>query len=136
MNDADRLSAEFCKNFELLNWHDSQLLGFSVTELSRSHRVSLDIRWVQRSNIEEKVGKVIFNECTYMILDLDLDGKMVCSDSIACGICQINSALKGQLQSEKFKFEPGRLNDFYHFTIELIPPGGEMHIFAKSFEVE
>ena len=128
------MSQEVCDQFERLRWHDSKLMGIHVRTVDNTHEINMAIQWVPRSGDNWIESKVLFSNCTYIMADLDLGGKTLCSDSIACGVCSIDSELKARIQREQFKFEPGHLDEFFHFTIELIQPGGEIHIFAKSFE--
>jgi hypothetical protein len=66
---------------------------------------------------------------------LDLDGKYVCGDSIATAFCSKDSDLKSQIETNQLKYEKSPLAQYYHFSIELIPPGGKFDIFAKDFKI-
>ncbi len=135
MSEKSLLVDDICNQFEKLRWHDSKLKEFRLYEVANRDEVSIEILWVPVSGNDWTAGKVIFSNCTYLINDMDLDGKRLCADSIACGICEIDSELKHRLIREQFPLEPRHLDDFLHFNIHLIDPGGDIHIFAKSFEV-
>ena len=136
-NDHHRL---ICERFNDLHWHDSELIGVQVqrNENNNTDDVHLNIRLLanaQLGNYVWKKARMVIKECTILKLDLDLDGKRVCSDQIALATCAAESTLKAQIEQKQLKSEVRPLSEYLHFRILFIPPGGEINIFAKDFEL-
>lgn len=129
-----------CERFNSLHWHDSKLTNVQMLRNENSHTDDLHLSIKLLVNAEpgnyvwNKV-KIVIKECTILKLDLDLDGKRVCSDQIARAFCSTASSLKSQIEQEQLKAEVNPLLEYLHFSILLIPPGGEINIFAKDFEL-
>ena len=70
-----------------------------------------------------------------MELGVDLLGIRFTGGDIATAFCEGGAALKEELESRFFDLPQG--NDPYegilHFQMRLIPPGGEINVFARNF---
>jgi len=127
-----------CERFNGLCWHDSKLLAVQIRRSHDGHsdEVCLGLRMrVGPDGTPWKDATVRLKDCTLVMVDLDLVGKRVCSDSIAVAYCEKDSALKERIQRERLEREPNVLATFLHFCVSLIHPGGEINIFAKDFEL-
>jgi hypothetical protein len=136
--DAEKNSLGTCDRFNGLCWHDSKLLGAQIVRSrdGRNDELCLDVRLrVGPDGTGWKKATVRLTECTLVMVDLDLAGKRVCSDSIAVGYCEKDSALKERIRRERLPREPHALAAFFHFCVSLVPPGGEINAFAKDFEL-
>jgi hypothetical protein len=78
-------------------------------------------------------ANIVFKGSTYIVLDVDLDGKRVCADDISGAECHASSQLIRALseRNPRDSFE-----GYLHFEIYLIPPGGKINILAKDFVAE
>jgi hypothetical protein len=135
---------KICDNFNKYDFHDSKLISFKLIrkELGNGF-ISEDICFtlkllerMQEGRTQLTNAKLILKDCRIIKMDIDLVGKRLCADDIANAKCEINSDLKSSLQSGYLKYEEGALNDYLHFNITLIPPGGTIDILAKKFELE
>ena len=118
--------------FNGLPWHDSQLLGVTISASAEEEKQSVVLDLAFRAGREWRVTAATFRECTIVQLDLDLDGMRVCGHSINTARCLRESPLKEQLTRTKLKYEDNPLDDYYHFRIAMINPGGELNIVAKD----
>ncbi len=96
---------EICARFNSFDLHDSKLLSVHVVrnESGHSDDVLLDINlhpW--RGELNGKGAQLRFNDCTIIKLDLDLDGKRVCSDDIMCNVALSIRALSSVLRRSSF----------------------------------
>jgi hypothetical protein len=127
---------EKASEFAKLPWHDAKMLEVRLfrDNVLDQDNLACSIEFeMSRSSWRRAV--VSFRNCTIAKIDLDLDGKKVCADSISYATCGIESALKKSLEAGQLKNERSPLSDYYHFHITLVPPGGELNIFAKDFDV-
>ena len=130
------LRKETISEFAKLPWHDAKLLEVRVfrDKITDQDNLSCAIDFETVRNSWRR-AIVLFRNCTLVKMDIDLDGKKVCADSISRATCEINSPLKKSLEEEQLKSERNPLLDYYHFYIGLVPPGGGLNIFAKDFDV-
>jgi hypothetical protein len=71
-----------------------------------------------------------------------LESKRLCSDNVSQASCEKDSSIKSQIEEkisqEPLQIRPERerpLDEYYLFRIQLIPPGGEMIVVAKDFDL-
>lgn len=122
--------------FNDIPWHDSKFLGLSVFQ---DEKLGLDIVcWFLRlwQNDPRSLRKaiLIFEGATIVRTNLDLDGKRVVADDISDASCMSDSELKRQIEKELF-YEHYPLADYFHFQLNLVDPGGQISVFAKSFRL-
>lgn len=135
-----RSPEDICRRFNELHWHDSKLVGIHISRSGedRTDELYFQIELLtnpQPGNYQWESAKLKFMECTIIKLDLDLDGKYECSDDIWEAYCTKESSLKDQIKREQLKNEENPLAEYLHFRISLIPPGGEINLFARDFEL-
>jgi len=78
----------------------------------------------------------------YVRFTIDLESKRLCSDDISQASCEKDSPVKSKIEEkisqEPLQIRPDRerpLDEYYLFRIQLIPPGGEMIVVAKDFDL-
>lgn len=130
------LEKEKASEFTNQPWHDAKLLELRVFRDSvlNQDNLACTIEFETSRNFWRR-AVVSFRNCTIAKIDLDLDGKRVCADSIFSATCELESALKKSLEAEQLKNERSPLSDYYHFRILLVSPGGELNVFAKDFDI-
>ena len=79
---------------------------------------------------------VVFEDAVFFFSDIDLQGKRECSDDISGGTCEASLELMTKLQNEQLKYSPNALTGYFHFSIYLIHPGGNVEIIAAAFRLE
>lgn len=122
--------------FNDIPWHDAKFLGMSIV---RDEKQELDVVcWFLRLWQEDfralKKAILVFEQATIVRANLDLDGKRVAADDIANALCMADSELKQQVERE-LRYEQHPLKDHLHFQLDLIDPGGQVNVFAKSFRL-
>lgn len=122
--------------FTKLPWHDAKLLELRIARDSVLDQDNLAcvVEFMAAHNSWHR-AVVTLSDCTIAKIDLDLDGKRVCADSIFSATCERESALKRSLEAGQLRGERHPLSDYYHFHILLVAPGGELSVFAKDFDV-
>ena len=118
--------------FNKLPWHDARLLRIVIEANSHGgHNIFFEVEFVagQAASILTLV------DCTIVQMDLDLDAKTVCGDSIWSAVCNRDTPLKRTLTDGRLASESNPLKDYLHFRITFIPTGGEINAFAKGYEL-
>ncbi len=122
------------QRFDALRWHDAKLMNLSFyrNEADDEEEVSITLVFSGTGGWQ-KPSKLTFKESTLIDMQIDLEGKRVCSDSIASAFCSSSSDWIRTIteQNPHDSFE-----GFLHFKITLIPPGGTLSILAKDFILE
>jgi hypothetical protein len=127
---------EKSKQFDALLWHDSKLLGLTV---SRNRKTDADdvilnlLMWPAIGQALVPV-KLVFQNCSLLKLDMDLDAKRTCADDIASGMTMVTSDWIDDI-NKQHPYEPP-LTGVCHFRINLIPPGGSLNFIASNFTIE
>ena len=122
--------------FTKLPWHDAKLLELRIardSELDQDNLACI-VEFMAAHNSWRR-AVVTLRNCTIVKVDLDLDGKRICADSIFSATCERDPALKTSLEAGQLRGERHPLADYYHFHILLVSPGGELSVFAKDFDV-
>jgi hypothetical protein len=120
---------EIIQRFNAITWHDAKLLSLSFyrTGSEEQIRISLQLR---RGQGVLTPAELVFRESTWVSIEVDLEGKRVCADDISDADCRASSdwmmALSNQNRQDSFE-------EYLHFQIDLIPPGGTISILAKDF---
>ena len=139
MSHESDLSQEICARFNQMHWHDSKLVGFQLMPKSgERYDVHVDLQLLtnaQPGQYSWKAARLEFQDCRIMELGVDLLGIRFTGGDIATAFCEGGAALKEELESRFFDLPQG--NDPYegilHFQMRLIPPGGEINVFARNF---
>jgi hypothetical protein len=125
--------------FSSLPWHDSKLLGWSVTAGSNgAPQVILDV-FFRDSEIFSGRVELQFQECRGLDSDVDLLAKRLCSDQIATAwrerADESEEDFVAELE-ERFDLYRGEsMKDLFVFGVKLIHPGGQLIIVARSFSL-
>jgi hypothetical protein len=128
---------KLCERFNKLEWHDSKLRSFGVVrDDDDGDNVVLNLELRGISEQELTPATVTLEDATYLRADVDLEGKAECSDDISTAVCEGESALKKELLESQLKHSPTALDGYYLFDIYLVPPGGRIQVFARSFKLE
>ena len=134
-------SQDVCTRFNQMQWHDSKLVGFQLAPKSdERYDVHVDLQLLtnaQPGQYTWKDARLEFHDCRIMELSVDTLGIRFTGGDISSAICEGGTALKEKLESRFFDLPQG--DDPYegilHFRILLIPPGGEIDVFARDFAV-
>jgi hypothetical protein len=133
--------------FNALLWHDSRLVSFILSRKEkgegRGYNVSLrlDLYTDTHDSVQECIRRpteITFIECRMVQATVDLLGLTYCNGDVSDGYCQAESEFKTRVEQnmmETFLLSqpPQPLAGFAHFHIQLIHPGGDIHILAKGF---
>lgn len=136
---------EICDLFKQTRWHDSKLLGLhligNTNNLEYDLRLDLDlIMGFSQGKVERIRSAALFSGCRILRADLDLLGILMCSRDIGAASCYPDAAALEKRESDKLKLfdlpqDENPLQQYIGFFIEMVPPGGELLIFARHFKV-
>jgi hypothetical protein len=117
------------QRFNAIQWHDSKLLGLAFYRAGSEEQLKISLQLLGPGGNLIPTDLMLI-ESTYIALEVDLEGKRVCSDDIAGAVCYASSewirALSERNPHDSFE-------GYLHFKINLIPPGGNINILAKDF---
>jgi hypothetical protein len=99
MDDHDNV----CTRFEALLWHDSKLVGVNISrnEASQTEEITLILSMWQSNDKSLSPAKVVFKECMFVRMDMDLEGKRLCADDICTGQCVRTSEWMQMFQKKR-----------------------------------
>jgi hypothetical protein len=120
------------QRFNAIRWHDSKLVGLCFYRAEGEERVKISLEMLGEGGALTP-AEMIFGGSTYVALDVDLEGKRVCSDDISSAECYASSEWTKSL-SEKSPYDS--FEGYLHFQLYLIPPGGTINVLAKDFSLE
>jgi hypothetical protein len=117
------------ERFNAVRWHDSKLLGLSLCRVERADHVKIFLGLLEEGGLLTPT-ELVFEDPTYIALQVDLEGKRLCADDISSAKCHASSEWIRRL-SEQNPLD--NFGGYLHFEIDLIPPGGTIDILAKDF---
>ena len=120
------------RRFNSIRWHDSKLLSLCFYRAGSQEQVKISLRLLEQGGALRPVD-LIFEESTYVKLEIDLEGKCQSSDDIFDAECSAESEWLRTL-SERNPYDS--FEGYLHFRISLIPPDGTINILAKDFLLE
>ena len=127
---------EVILRFGSLPWHDSELVGLCVQHNSDDEPSGDDLILSVKFRIGTDPAlvdaRVVLENCSFLVLNMDLYAKRWSSDQIYDGQCAYHSKL--QLELAKPIHGDRLLNDL-HFYVSMVPPFGEINAFARGFSV-
>lgn len=128
-----------CKRFSSIKWHDSKLISLQLLPGGDNLHDELWLNVRLLTNTKESPykytsAKLILRNCTFIKLDIDLTFKNMCGGDISGAYCEHESPLRKEIEKRQIKNEMP-LDQYLLFNITLIPPGGEIKVFAKNFEL-
>lgn len=135
---------ETCERFNSFRWHDSKMVSFELLPNpdEQTYDFCLYIKLLTNNQSEGILNerKLIFRECRIVQLDLDLLGMQLIGGDIADAFCDTDADLnerkeRDQLSHFDLPQDELSLAEFLYFRILFIHPGGEIKIFARSFEL-
>ena len=130
-------NARGCEDLNRLSWHDSKLRSFSVVRQDDdTDDVVLNLKLHGVSESELTATTLRLKDAVYIRIEMDLEGKLQCSDDISSASCKMESELKDELLRAQFKYSPTALDGCFLFDLYLIPPGGHIQVFARSFTLD
>ena len=129
-------STEIVESFNNIQWHDSKLRSFGVAREADQDNVVLHLELRGFPDSVFTTAILTLCDATYLKAEVDLDGKFQCSDDISSAGCETESSLKEELLRSQLKYSPTALDGYYLFDIYLIPPGGRIQVFARTFELK
>ena len=130
---------EICTRFNEIQWHDSQLVALEVAPKGENrYDVNIDLRLLvnpRPGQYNRRAARLEIQDCRINELTVDTLGIRLTGGDIANAFCERGPALIERLESRAFDLpqpeEP--FLDIVLFRIVLIPPGGEVNVFAKNF---
>lgn len=138
-------SEKICELFSQIRWHDSKVLAIHLTKNSEKPqydlRLDLDliVGFLERK-VQRRMQSALFSDCRIIKTDLDLLGVVLCSGDIGAAVCYPDSSELEKRERDKVRvFDlPQDLNPLQEctgFLFEMIPPGGQIVIIARDFEM-
>ena len=124
-------------SFEHLPWHDSRLLDVRLVRKKRTKTeddLECRVDFLVRLG-EYRPATVTFVNCTIIKMDIDLDSKRVCGDSVSSATCDLDSHLRDQIEKTRLRDERHPLDGYRHYLISLIPPSGDLNVFAERCDI-
>lgn len=136
MTDIVRSSAVRTR-FLTLDLHDSRLVDLTIRRRddNTTHDIvaRIDVLNGVHPNYSWGPAQLVFYECTFVQLDVDLDTKHVTGDAIDSIGCDDDMDFRSQIETARLQHENAPLEAYHHFRITLCPPSGTIHVFASDF---
>ena len=126
-----QMTETIARRFNELSWHDSKLVALSFYRVDAEEQVKLSLELIDANGVLE-AKYLTFRSSTYLKLEIDLDGKRLCSDDISIAECLTSSEWIRELSAAN---RHDSFEGYLHFEIVMIPPGGRINILAKDFEL-
>jgi hypothetical protein len=136
---------KICELFSQTRWHDSKLLGLHLFRHPEKPqydlRLDLDlIVGFSGGKVERRKGTALFSDCRIVQTDLDLLAVLACSGDIGAAGCYQDSVEQEKRGRDEVRLfdvaqDLNPLTECIGFFFEMIPPGGQIIIFAKDFEL-
>lgn len=134
-----------CDAFSQLHWHDSRLSNLNLLKITeaKSYELQLDIDFIEvvAGRPYERNRRIItFKECRLIQLDLDLLGLLFCGGDISNAWCHKDAIgfekdKRNKIEQFDFPQKHNPLDLCVGFQIQMVHPGGEIHVIARSFEL-
>lgn len=144
VNDASESQADFkdvCTRFSQIKWHDSKLLGFGLLKRPepQTYDLTLNVR-LREGRLALLDRSVIFRKCRIVLINLDVLGVGLCSGDISDAVCFTDAAaferkVRDRVASFDLPQDLNPIEECVGFHIQMIHPGGEIYVIAKSFEL-
>ncbi len=138
-------SEKVCAFFSKIYWHDSKLLDLHLIKYPDKMRydLRLDLNLIVGSSegkVERRKQSALFRDCRIIQIDLDLLAILICGGNIGAAGCHPDSVELEKRERDKVRqFDlpqsQNPLEECIGFFFEMIPPGGQIIIFAKDFEL-
>jgi len=107
------------------------------------HEIRLDLDLIvdfSEGKIERRLQSAVFRDCRILKTDLDLLGVLICGGDIAAAGCypdaiELEKEMRDKVRQFDLPQTRNPLDECVAFFFEMIPPGGQMLIFARGFEL-
>lgn len=136
--------AQVCARFSQVLWHDSKIIDLHLLKDPENYQydLRLDVRLMtgfSQGKVEAR-KTALFSGCRIIKADLDLLGLLICGGAIGDASCHADvtdfeKKYRDKAQEFDFPDDQNPLEDCLCFLFELIPPGGELIVFAKDFQL-
>ena len=136
---------KICELFSQIRWHDSKLLGLHLFRNPEKPQFDLrmDLNLIvgfPEGKVEYRKQNALFSDCRIVQTDLDLLGVMWCSGDIGAAVCYLDSVelettMRNKVRLFDLPQDVNPLPECIGFLFEMIPPGGQIMIFARDFEL-
>jgi hypothetical protein len=120
------------ERFNSIRWHDSKLLGIAIYRTDGEDKIKLSFQLYEDGGTLKAV-EMVFRQTTYVEVRVDLEGKRVCADDISGAECSVSSEWTTELSKQN---PHDNFDEYLHFAIYLIPPGGKVDILAKDYFIQ
>ena len=140
-----KTSEKIYESFSQIRWHDSKLIDVHLIRNPEKpqYDLRLDLNLVvgySGGKTERRKQSALFSDCRIIETDLDLLGVLLCGGAIGAAGCHLDS---GELEKRKrdkvhlfdLPQDQNPLGECIGFFFEMVPPGGEIIVFAKNFEM-
>ena len=131
------MSESITESFNRLVWHDSKLRSLRIQrngdDLDEVH-LNVELRGMPGQELTPMT--VVLEDAVFLLSDIDLQGKRECADDISSAKCEAKTDLMTKLQKDRLKYSPNALEEYFHFSFYLIPPGGTLDVVASGFRLE
>ncbi|MGH9874932.1 MAG: hypothetical protein ACRD9S_20955 [Pyrinomonadaceae bacterium] len=134
-----------CARFSQIYWHDSKLLDLHLLRHpeKKKYDLRLDLDLIvgfSEGNVERRKQSALFRDCRIIQTDLDLLGVLICGGDIGSAGCYLDAVelekkKRDRLRRFDLPQDQNPLEACIGFFIEMIPPGGELIVFARNFEL-
>ena len=138
-------SEKTCELFSQVKWHDSKLLAVHLIKNPEKLQfdLQLDLNLIvgySEGKVERRKQRALFSECRIIQTDFDLLGILLCSGDIGGAGCYPNSVALEKRKRDKVRLfdlpqDLNPLEECIGFFFEMVPPGGQIIIFARDFEL-
>lgn len=136
---------KICESFSQIRWHDSKLLGLHLSRNPEKpqYNLRMDLNLIvgfSEGQANRRLHTTTFSDCRIMQTDLDLLGILLCSGDIGAAGCYLDSAELEKRKRDKVRLfdlpqDGNPLEECIGFFFEMVPPGGQIIIFARNFEL-
>jgi hypothetical protein len=145
MSEAKLNLDEICARFSQIHWHDSKLTNLHILKRPEKRRydLQLDLDLIvnfSEHKTERNKYSAIFRDCRIIRADLDLLGVLICGGDIGAAVCyldahKLESERRNKIQQFDLPDGDNPLERCLGFVVQMIPPGGEIIIFARDFQL-
>ncbi len=134
----DQTGRSVVERFNSESWHDARLVSIALRRNLEAIRDDIVCKIIfPRGRAAGRRATLIFSDCAVIKADIDLVGKRECGDAIWVATCE--SALPTKVTAggavQAMAEKAGTHAPKWRFHITLIPPGGDLDIIARGFEL-
>jgi hypothetical protein len=117
--------------FAQIRWCNMGLLAMRSERKNTSDDFILEIVDLY-SGLNER-WEVVFNDTTYLALEIDFASKRTCADAFDGASCHSESSWKTNLARNN---PHDSFDSYLHFQLGLVPKGGAINLLAMNFDIK